>query len=143
MLVPDAGSLKLLPVLCFVDLLEDVLELSVVCLQDGVLGAHVQRHLLVERKLERRVREALDRLGGVVLGLGDTAFCGEVVDLDDLRFAALGCVDHLERALAGDHAVLGAVLVAERVTADDDGLLPTGDEAGDGGDDEQGTRWGG
>jgi len=42
-LVPDVGGLKVLLVLAFVDFLEDILELSVVCLENGVLGAHVQR----------------------------------------------------------------------------------------------------
>lgn len=134
-LVPDASSLKVLLVLGVVDLLEDVLELSVICLQDGVLGAHVERQLLVERKLERRVRKALDRLGCVVLGLSNTSLRRVVVDLDDLGLAALGCEDHLERALTLNDAVLCAVLVTERVTANDDGLLPAGYEAGDSGDD--------
>ena len=135
-LVPDLGSLKLLLVLVVVDGLEDVLELAVVCLENGVIGAHVQRQLLVQRHLEGGVCEAGDGFGGVVLGLRDTALRWEVVDLDDLRLAALGCEDHLECALAGDNAVLRTVLVAESVAADDDGLLPAGYETGDGGDDD-------
>jgi hypothetical protein len=139
-LVPDLGRLKFLPVLCLVNLLEDVLEPSVIGLQDGVLGAHVQRQLLVERKFKRRVCKAANRLGGVVLGLGDTALGGEVVDLDDLGLAALGSEDHLQCALAVDDTILGAVLVAECVAADDDRLLPAGDEAGNGGDNDGGTE---
>lgn len=135
MLVPDTGSLEVLLVLVVVDLLEDVLELAVVGLQDGVLGAHVQRQLLVKRELHGSVCETGDGLGGVVLGLGDTTACGEVVDLDGLGLAALGGEDHLESALALNDTVLGAVLVAERVTADDDGLLPAGYETGDAGND--------
>lgn len=123
-LVPDTSSIKVLLVLCLVDLLEDVLELSVVCLQDGVLGAHVQGQLLVERHLEGGMGESGNGLGGVVLGLCDTTLGGEVVDLDDLWLAALGSEDHLEGALAGDDAVLGTILVAESVAADDDGLFP-------------------
>lgn len=136
MLVPDLGSLEVLLVLAVVDGLEDILELAVVCLEDGVLGAHVQRQLLVQRHLEGSVCEAGDGLGGVVLGLRDAALCWEVIDLDDLRLAALGCVDHLECALARDNAVLRTVLVAESVTADNDGLLPAGYETGNGGDND-------
>jgi hypothetical protein len=86
------------------------------------------------------VREALDRLGCVVLCLGDTSLSGKVVDLDNLGLAALGCENHLERALAGNDAVLGAVLVAESVTADNDGLFPAGHETGNGGDDDGRTE---
>jgi hypothetical protein len=125
-LVPDLGGLELLLVLAVVDGLEDILELAVVCLEDGVLGAHVEWQLLVQRHLEGSVCEAGNGVGGVVLGLRNAALSWEVVDLDDLRLAALGCVDHLECAFAGDNAVLCTVLVAESVTADDDGLLPAG-----------------
>src|SRR5690606_33753393 len=43
----------------------------------------------------------------------------------------------LECALAGEAEVGGAVLVTERVTADDDRLVPTGDQARDVGDDDR------
>ena len=134
-LVPDTGGLEVLLVLVVVDVLEDVLELAVVSLQDGVLGAHVQRQLLVKRELHGSVCETGDGLGGVVLGLSDTSASGEVVDLDGLGLAALGCEDHLESALAFNDTVLGTVLVTERVTTDDDGLLPAGYETGNAGND--------
>lgn len=84
--------------------------------------------------------ESLDGLGGVVLGLGDTSLGGVVVDLDDLGLAALGRENHLEGAFTLNDAVLGAVLVAECVTADNDGLLPAGYETGNFGDDDGGTE---
>ena len=135
-LVPDSSGVEVLLVCALVDLLESVLELAVVGLQDGVLGAHVQRQLLVERELHGSVCEAGDGLGGVVLGLGDTSASGEVVDLDGLRLAALGGEDHLEGALAVNDTVLGAVLVTEGVATDDNGLLPAGHETGYTGNDD-------
>ena len=42
--------------------LEDVLEPAVVLLQDGVLGAEVQRPVLGQRVLEAAVGKALNRL---------------------------------------------------------------------------------
>jgi hypothetical protein len=51
-LVPDLCGLELGLVCGVVDLLEDVLEPSVVLLEDGVLGAHVQRELLLDGELE-------------------------------------------------------------------------------------------
>lgn len=135
-LVPDLLGLELLLVLGVVELLEDVLEAAIVLLKDGVLGAHVQRVVLVKSKLEGGVGKATDRLVGVVLGLGNTTALLELEDLNLLGLAALGSVDHGELARAGDDTVLGAVLVTEGVTADDDGLLPSRDEAGDAGDDD-------
>jgi hypothetical protein len=134
-LVPELLCLKLRAVVTLVDLLEDVLEPAVVLFEDRVLRAHVQGQLLEERHLEAGVRKAADRVVRVVLRVRD-AGPREFVDLDALRLAALGRVDELERALAGDQAVGGAVLVAKGVAADDDGLGPAGDEAGDVGDDD-------
>ena len=128
--VPDTGSLKVLLVLAVVDLLENVLELAVVGLQDGVLGAHVQRQLLIKRKLHGGVCKAGDGLGGVVLCLSDTTASGEVEDLDGLGLTTLGSEDHLESALPLDNTVLGAILVTESVTTDNDRLLPAGYKTG-------------
>lgn len=52
MLVPDLVGLKVLLILGIIDLLENILELSIVRLEDSVLGAHVQRELLVKSELE-------------------------------------------------------------------------------------------
>ncbi|KAH0281690.1 putative isocitrate dehydrogenase, partial [Aureobasidium melanogenum] len=131
-LVPDAGLLKVGLVLLVVDLLEDVLESSVVLLQNGVLCAHVQRQLLVNGELETGVCETRNTLVSVVLGLSDTTdvVLLEVEDLNLLGLTALGGEDHLEGTLALDDMVLGAVLVTESVTTNDDGLLPAGYETG-------------
>ena len=45
-----------------VDVLKDVLEATVIALEDSVLGAHVQWPLLLDGVLEARVGEASDRL---------------------------------------------------------------------------------
>lgn len=137
MLVPDLPFLKVLLVRRLVDFLEDVLEASIVLLEDGVLGAHVQRQALGDGKLEAGVREALDALVRVVLRLRHAAAVLESEDLDFLRRAALGREDHRERAIAGNHTVLCAVLVAEGVTADDDGFLPARHEPGNARDDDR------
>lgn len=46
------------------DLLEDVLETPVIGLQNGVLGAQVERPLLLDRVLEAAVRKARNGLWG-------------------------------------------------------------------------------
>lgn len=130
MLIPDTLSIEFLLVGGVEDLLEDILEAAIVLLQDGVLGAHVQREVLGKSELETGVGEATDRLVGVVLSLGNTAAL-EVIDLDGLGLATLGGVDKLKLAGSGDHTVSGTVLVTEGVTADDDRLGPARDETGD------------
>lgn len=52
MLVPDSKGVECLLVVLFEDFLEDVLESSVVFLQNGVLGAHVQWHFLGDGVLQ-------------------------------------------------------------------------------------------
>lgn len=58
---PDTGR-QIWVLLLLVNLLEDVFEAAVVGLQDGVLGAHVQRPLLLDGVLEAAVSESPDRL---------------------------------------------------------------------------------
>ncbi|CAG9096414.1 unnamed protein product, partial [Plutella xylostella] len=129
-LVPDAGRLVRRAVFLLVDLLEDVLEAAVVLLQDGVLCAQVQRVLPVQRELERGVGEVNNR-GVSVEHAERHAGALEVVD-DLLDGLPLGRgPDELELALAGHDVVDGLVLVGVRVAADDDGLLPAGDEPRD------------
>lgn len=130
MLVPKALGLKVLLVILLINLLEDILKSSVVLLEDSVLGTHIQGQLLEKSHLETGVSESDNRLICVVLGLRNTG-AGEVVDLDTLWLAAFGGEDDLEGSFAGDDLVLGAVLVAKGMTADDNGLFPAGDETGD------------
>jgi len=135
-LIPDASGLEILLVLGVVELLEDILEATIVLLEDGVLGAHVEGKLLVKGELERSMGEALDGLISVVLSLGNTTAVLVVVDLNLLGLTTLGGVDHGELARAGGNEVLGAVLVTESVAANDDGLLPARNQAGDAVDDD-------
>ena len=135
MLVPEALGLKFLLVVLLVDLLEDVLEATIVFLQDSVLGAHVQRQVLHQGHLEAGVGKATDGVIRVVLGLGNTT-AWVVEDLDGLGLAVGGGVDQLELTRARDHPVGSTVLVTKGVTTNDNGLVPAWDETGDGGDDD-------
>lgn len=56
-----------------VDVLEDVLEAAVVLLEDGVLGAEVQRPAFDQGHLEGAVRKVLDGLVRVVHPHGNAA----------------------------------------------------------------------
>lgn len=66
LLAEDGHRSRLSVVFCvlllLVNVLEDVLEAAIVGFQDGVLGAHVQRPLLLDGVLEAAVSESPDRL---------------------------------------------------------------------------------
>lgn len=130
-LVPDAELLELGLVLGVVDLLERVFPLTVVALEDRVLGRHVQRQLLLNRELERALRKVGDALLRVVHGESDSrALEVEHLEVGGLLRLVVRRVDELELARLGDDNVGRAVLVTERVAADDDGLGPAGDGLG-------------
>ena len=141
MLVPDLLGLEVLLVLLLVDLLEDVLEATIVLLEDSVLGAHVEGKTLAEGHLEGGVGEASDGIIGVVLALSDTTTL-EVVDLEVLRLTTGRGEDQLELTSAGDDTVLGTVLVTEGVTANNNRLGPARDQAGNAGNDNGLTEHG-
>jgi len=129
-LVPDLLLLELLGVGSVIDLLEDILESSIILLQNGVLGAHVQWQALAESELETGMCEALDRLIGVVLCLGNSATGLELEDFNLLWLSTLWGEDHGELAITLHNKVLGSVLVTKGVAANDDRLLPAWNEAG-------------
>lgn len=131
-LVPQTLRLEVLLVILLVDLLENVLELAIIGLQDGVLGGHVHRVVERECVLERGVCKALDTLDGVVLCLSDTSLVlvGELKDQRPLRLTTLGRVHHFKLAWSFNDSVLCAVLVTMGVTTDHDRFLPARNKAG-------------
>ena len=69
---------------------------------------------------------------GVVHANHDTPTVLEIEDFEFLGLATvLGSELHGELAVAGHDEIRGAVLIAETVTADNDGLFPAGHELGD------------
>lgn len=122
-LVPDLGLLELGLVLLLVDLGEDVLEATIVLLQDGVLGREVKRPSLLQGVDEARVGELTDGLIRVVHTHHDTSGTLEVINLESLLLSILGSVDHLELSGANNN-VGGTVLVSKGMTTNNNGLSP-------------------
>lgn len=130
MFIPDSQLVELWLVLGFKDLLEDILETSVVLFQNCVLGGHVERHLLGNGHLETRVSESGNRFVSVVHGHGHT-LANKVVNVHDNGFTAtFRLVNELEFARTWCDEIGGSVLVAESVSADDDRLGPAWDRLG-------------
>ena len=132
MLIRNAGRLELGLELVVEDLLKDVLETTIVGLEDGVLRGEVQRPPLGQGLVHAAAGEAVDALVRVVHAHGDTALALEIVDLPFGRLSsALGNEGHGQLALALDHRVSRLVLVPEGVTADTNRLRPTRHQARD------------
>jgi hypothetical protein len=120
-LIPDALLLEIGFVMFVVKVLEDVLETTIVLLQDGVLRGEVQRIIALQRKLEARVCEACD--GVVLVEHDDTnSGAGEVVNWKSEAIFALEVC--LEGSFAGHEEVGTVVLISISVPSNDDGLLP-------------------
>lgn len=134
-LVPDTLGLELVLELLVVDFLEDVLEATIVTLEDSVFGRHVERVVLLEGEGKGGVGKTADGLVGVVHGETDTRSLEVKDGLRGRRGAIGGGEGELKLAGAGEDDVGGLILVTMGVTTDDDGFSPAGDETRDDGDD--------
>jgi hypothetical protein len=90
MFVPETLALIFLTVFLFINFLEDILETTIILLQDGVLGAHVQGHVFGKSHLETTVSETLDGIVGVVHGHTYTTIFRVVIDVPLGRLRAIG-----------------------------------------------------
>ena len=150
MFIPDFVLFEIYFVLSLVDFFEDILESTVVTFQDGIFRRQVQwvvlkapsidfllsavrssplHFYLFQCVLKARVSKTGDRLVGVVHGQGNTAGALEVEHFDFLCWRTIGWrIFQCDTAGILDHHVLAPVLITERVTTDDDGLFPSGDQ---------------
>ena len=136
-LVGDAGGGELVGELSLVHLGEQVLELAVIGLEDRVLGGQVDRVAAGQSVPHRGPGEVADRVVEVVHAHGDPT-AGEVVDLELHRLRTIRRRERQrQRTGPGDLEVRRLVLVAERVTADDDRLGPARHQPRDVGDDDR------
>ena len=131
MLIPETCSLKLSSVVLLVDLLEDVLEATVVSLKNRVLGRQVAWVVSAESVLHACVSKSIDGLISVVHTHQDTGrWEVEHFEICGLR-SILRLEGHCEFAGHFGAEIGRSVLITKRVSADDDGLGPAGDQSGD------------
>ena len=117
-LIPDTSLSEFSLVLFFIDCLEDILEVSIVSLEDGVLGRKVERNLTVNSVLEARVSELFDGLISVVHAHTDTTTIGVVVNFHDLLLATvLRSEDNLKSTSFLDLEISSSVLITESVSS--------------------------
>ena len=136
-LVRDARLLEIFHKLGREDLRKQILEPSVVRLEDGVLRGHVDGVIAGQAVPERRAREVPDGLVEVVHAHGDTT--GRKVEHVELhRLGAVrGRESHGQRSGGLDLEVGCPVLITERMAANDDRLGPGGNQSRDVVDDDR------
>ncbi|KAH3683101.1 hypothetical protein WICPIJ_005926 [Wickerhamomyces pijperi] len=98
MFVVDVQFVKLGLVFSFVDFLEDVLESTIVLLQDGVLGGEEQVQLLADGKLERRMGETSDGFFSVSWDSWDDNWFSENSTTQDVSDGTVWRSPHLLQA---------------------------------------------
>lgn len=131
MLVPYLFRLELFFILLVVDLLENVLEPAVVFLKNGVFGCEIEWVLPLQGKVEAAMSETLDAFVGIVHPHSHSSCALVMVDFHFLLSTVITFEGDLELAWFVDHKICGLVLVSESMAADNDGLLPSGDEPRD------------
>jgi len=72
MLIPNLCSFERLLVILFINFLKDILESTILFLQDGILGAEIQGPLLFQGEMEATVRKIANGLIGIVHPHEDT-----------------------------------------------------------------------
>ena len=111
--------------------MEDVLEATVIGLENRVLRRKVDGELAGEPVVERRACKRVNAVVEVVHAHRDTG-TGSLKNLELHRRAAVGRRElHCQGAGAVKREIGGAVLVTECVTTNDDRLVPAGNETRD------------
>ncbi|MEY3656080.1 MAG: hypothetical protein RL114_438 [Actinomycetota bacterium] len=126
MLVCEAGLVEVSLELIVEDFFKQVLELAVVCLEDGVLRAHVHGVVAGESVTERSTCEVADAVIEVVHTHCNATVRAVVSDGEFHWLAAIfGLECHCDGAFTRNLEVGCLVLVTMCVTTDHDGLCPT------------------
>ena len=109
---------------------EDVFEAAVIGLENGVLGRQIDRHIAMERIVERGPRKVANRVVEVEHAERHAGTLELMHHMFDACAVSAGKGDG-ELAFAGHPEIGGAIDVAESMTADHDRLGPPGHQPRD------------
>ena len=137
MLVPNLLLFKCLLINFIVNFLEDVLEASIVFLQNRVLSCQVEWVLSFKRELKAAVSEFLNALVSIIHAERHSSLALEMVNLVTLFTPVISTEHHLESARLINCEVSGLVLISKGMSADNDGLLPARNQSWDVLDDDR------
>jgi len=127
--IPYLTALELSLIVFLIDLSENILEASIVALENGVLGAQIQRIVPVDSILEAGMGEGYNGFIGVVHSHENSTVL-EVEDVEGLGLAAISRSElNLELSSAINNIVCSTILVTESMTANNNGLRPCWNKA--------------
>lgn len=72
MFIPNLGSFKLSLVFLLIDFFKDILETTIIGLENGVFGTQVERHLAVKSNTETSMSKTFNGFIGIVHGHTNT-----------------------------------------------------------------------
>lgn len=128
-LIPDLLSFEIFLIFLFVYFLEDILESTIILLQNGILSGQIQRILSLKCKLEAAVSKAVDTFISVVHAHTDTSSSFVVIDFHFLFCSIIAFEQDLKFAWLINNEIGGFVLVSESMTSDYDWFFPAWDKS--------------
>ena len=140
MLVPKTGGLKLGFVRSLINFSKDILEATIVLLEDGVLGSQVARVVSVKSILHAGVSESNDGFVSVVHAEHDTGS----LEVENFKVGWLGAIfwdeGHVELAWHLRAEISGFILITKSVSTNNNGCLPAWHKLGDVGNHDGGSK---
>jgi len=125
MLIPESSSFKLSFIIFVIDLLEDILESSIVFLHDSVLSSQVAWEVSLKRIFERFVGKSLDGFISVVHTHQNT-WGFKVVNFHTLfSRSVLWGENNLKLTGFIDDSISSSVLITESMSSDNDWFSPS------------------
>lgn len=131
MLIPYLLCLELFFVLLAIYLLEDILEPSIVFLQNSVLGGEVKWVVPLQREPEATLCELFDAFIGVIHRQSNPSLSFKIVDLHSFLLSAFALEHHLEGSRLIDREIRGLVLIPKCMPSDDNRHFPAWNESRD------------
>lgn len=129
MFIPYLLRLELFFVLLVVDPFEDILEPSIVFLQNSILGGEVEWVVPLQCEPEATLCELFDAFVGVIHGESNASLSLEIVDLHSFLLAAFALEDHLEGPWLIHSEIRGFVLIPKCMPPDDNRHFPARNES--------------
>jgi hypothetical protein len=131
MLIPYLIFFELLLIVLFVDFLEDILEATIIFLQDSILSGQVQRINSRKGEFEAAMSKLFNTLISIVHSKTYTTFSFEFIDLVFLFSSVFSSEDNLKGSRLVDCEICGSILISESMSSDDNRLFPSWNKSWD------------
>ena len=119
---------------------KQILKAAIIGFEDRVLGREIKRPSAIKRIIHAGAGKIANGIVKIIHAHRDAGRRKIEYFLFDTR-AVCALPDHLQLAGAGNKKVRRLVLIAKRMTADDNRVRPTGDQTGDIADDDRFAKY--